>query len=261
MLVRLRLVGGRVSSSSLRALSGVAGRYGDGKVYVTSRANLQVRGLPALDGGLRPDVLAEVEATGLVPVRTHELVRNVLVSPQTGLSGGRADLRPVAAELDRLLCADLRLSELPGRFLFALDDGRGDLMARECDLGAVVLDERTAQLRIGASWGPVVPLASVAGGLVAVARRFLQVRGSGPTAPWHVVELPEPLAEPAAADPRLPDAREALPYGEVAGGRHVAVTGSGLDATAVAALTAQSEHVVVTPWRGVLVPEPEEATR
>ena len=46
MLVRLRLIGGQVSSASLRALADVAGAYGDGRVHLTSRANLQVRALP-----------------------------------------------------------------------------------------------------------------------------------------------------------------------------------------------------------------------
>ncbi|MGL5909052.1 MAG: hypothetical protein ACRCZP_03560, partial [Phycicoccus sp.] len=46
LLVRLRLVGGAVSHRSLRALLGVAERFGDGRLHVTSRANLQLRGLP-----------------------------------------------------------------------------------------------------------------------------------------------------------------------------------------------------------------------
>ena len=108
MLVRLRLIGGRVSSASLRALADVAGEYGDGRVHLTSRANLQVRALPGSGSVLDPEVLAAIEATGLLPTRSHELIRNVMVSPQTGLAGGRADLRAVAGDLDARLCADPR---------------------------------------------------------------------------------------------------------------------------------------------------------
>ena len=120
-----------------------------------------------------------VEATGLLPSRTHELVRNVMVSPLSGITGGRNDLRPVADELDRLVSADAALANLPGRFLFVLDDGRGDLVGRSCDLGLVVLDESQAQLRVGAGWGAVVPLDNAAAELVDLARRFLAVRGEG----------------------------------------------------------------------------------
>ncbi len=326
-MVRLRLVGGRVSARSLRALVEVADRYGDGRVHVTSRANLQVRGLPGVDGQLAPEALAALEATGLLPTRTHELIRNLMVSPATGLpvpqagraagttladshhsslggtprvdtptgaefdseepamverarradacdgSGqtaasedvvavgsdafapaGRADLRAVAARLDDLLCADPRLAELPGRFLFVLDDGSGDLITRECDLGLVALDAELGQLRVGPGWGPVVPLASAAEEIVELARRFLDARGTGPSAAWHVAELPTPLPETATPDPRLPAPAGPLPYGEVPWGQHVEVPSAGLDGDAVARLLDHVDEVVVTPWRGILVP-------
>jgi precorrin-3B synthase len=255
MLVRLRLIGGRVSGTSLRALAEVAERYGGGQVHLTSRANLQVRSLPGEQAKLAPEVLAALEETGLLPTRTHELVRNVMVSPQTGLAGGSVDLRPVAAELDGLMCADPALGSLPGRFLFVLDDGRGDLIGRTCDLGLVALDDASVQLRVGAGWGGVVPVGEAAAHLAELAHRFVERRGGRPTAPWHVSELEEPLTAPTEADPGLPAPAAALPFGEVPGGRHVPVSEAGLGRAAVAALTADVEHVIVTPWRGVLVPE------
>lgn len=255
LLVRLRLIGGRVSSASLRALAGVALAHGDGRVYVTVRANLQIRGLPDRDGALDPGVLSALEATGLLPAPAHERIRNVLVSPQTGLAGGRANLRPVAAGLDALLRADHRLAELPGRFLFVLDDGRGDLLDRDGDLGLAALSGEEAQLRTGARWGPVVPLAGAEARLAALAGEFLRARGSGPAAPWHVAELPAPLLPASAPDPRLPRASGPLPYGAVPGGRHVPVPGEGLGPAEIAELTDTVPEVIVTPWRGVLVPE------
>jgi len=255
LLVRLRLIGGHVSSAALRALLGVAEEYGDGRVHVTVRANLQVRALPGQDGALDPAALAAIETTGLLPTRTHELVRNVLASPQTGLAGGRADLRPVAADLDDFLCRRAPLAALPGRFLFVLDDGRGDLLDRDCDLGLTVLDAADAQLRVGWDWGPVVPLGDAAARIADLADAFLRSRGSGPSAPWHVAELPEPLIPPVPPDPRQPAVAGALPYGPVPGGRHVAVPEAGLDRAAVDELTAGVPEVIVTPWRGVLVPE------
>jgi precorrin-3B synthase len=254
LLVRLRLIGGRVASPALRALAAAAEEFGDGRVHVTVRANLQLRAFPGRDGALDPAALAAIEATGLLPSRTHDLARNVLVSPQTGLAGGRTDLRPVAAELDRSLCAKSALAGLPGRFLFVLDDGRGDVLDRPCDLGFVALGEGLAQLRAGDGWGAVLPVSDAPAALTALAAEFLRQRGSGPAAPWHVAELPAPLTPAVPADSRVPPPSGSLPYGLVPGGRHVAVPATGLDRAAVEDLTARVPEVIVTPWRGVLVP-------
>jgi precorrin-3B synthase len=241
-LVRLRLAGGRLPAGSLRALGEVATAYGDGAVHVTARANLQLRGL----GEITPEIVAAIEATGLLPSRTHELARNLMSSPQTGLAGGRTDLRPVVAELDRLLCADPALAELPGRFLFVLDDGRGDLLDRPVDLGLVALDDRSAQLVVGGRWGEVVVLADAAPRLVALARSFLKAR----TTEWHVGELVAPLTPVLPPDRLVPLATRPLPYGEVPGGEHVPAVGGVIDP----ALADLDRDLVVTPWRGVLVP-------
>lgn len=253
-LVRVRVPGGRVRLSALRALAAVAKQYGDGRVRLTGRANLQVRAMPlGADGSLAAPALAALEATGLLPSRSHDRVRNVLVSPQTGLAGGRADLRPVLAALDTLLLSDPALAALPGRFLFTLDDGRGDLADKHLDLGLVALDATTAQLRVGEQWGAVVGLADAPAALVALARDFLAARGTGPDAPWHVPELARPLAPPVPAADGATVATGPLPLGPVAGGRHVAVPDDGLDPSAIATWTAPT--VIVTPWRGVLIPE------
>jgi len=252
--VRLRLPGGRVGSEALDALARFAERYGDGRVHVTSRSNLQVRALPGSEQ-LPTGVLAELEATGLLPSRTHDLARNVMASPQTGLAGAPADLRPVITSLDAAICADPVLGELPGRFLFVLDDGTGDLLDSTCDLGLVALDDAHAQLRIGDGWGDVVPLPSAHEELVALARAFLRVRGGGPSAAWHVRELPSPLAPVRSPDPRVPPLAAPLPYGAVPGGRHVPVPSEGLDRSTVERLRAAASELVVTPWRGVLIPE------
>jgi precorrin-3B synthase len=253
-LLRLRLPGGKVPAAALAALSGVARAYGDGDLHLTGRANLQLRGLATVSS----EVVAAIVATGLLPSRTHELVRNLMASPQTGRAGGRADLRPVVAELDRLLCADPALAELPGRFLFLLDDGRGDLVGRPADLGLVALDERIAQLRVGAGWGPVVSLAEAPGELARLARRFLAVRGVGTDAPWHVDELPAPLLEPTPRDPRTGVSSPPLRYGDVPGGVHVEAPGGVLAPDLVRRLVERARgcDLVVTPWRGVLVPDP-----
>lgn len=252
-LVRVRVPGGQLPVASLDALLAVAEEYGDARVRVTGRANLQLRALPSCDGVLPAAVVAAFEATGLLPSQRHDLVRNILASPQSGLAGGRADLRPVVAELDRLLLASDRLGDLPGRFLFTLDDGRGDLADRHRDLGLVALDGGRAQLRVGEAWGPVVALADAAAELVALTHAFLDRRGTGPAAAWHVPELPESLVDPHPAEPAAVVHTEALGYGDVPGGVHLDAS-DGITRTHLADWAARTDHLVITPWHGVLIP-------
>ncbi len=255
-LVRIRVPGGRLPSGSLLALAAVAEEYGDARVRVTRRANLQLRGLPLTNGELPDRVVTAIEATGLLPSRAHDLARNVLTSPLTGLVGGRADLRPVTAELDSRLLSEPALADLPGRFLFTLDDGRGDLADRHRDLGLVALDDRSCQLRVGASWGRSVPLADAPTTMVGLALLFLDRRGSDATAAWHVDELGSSLVQPRFTEPAAEVVSDPLPYGPVAGRpdlTHVAVTDDGIDPATAAGWAARSTEVVITPWQGVLI--------
>ena len=80
-MVRLRLPGGRVPVRTLRRLSDLSTAYGNGVLQLTSRAGLQLRGLP---DPLPEAFVDAVAATGLLPSTTHERVRNIVASPLTG---------------------------------------------------------------------------------------------------------------------------------------------------------------------------------
>ncbi|MFJ4713023.1 cobalamin biosynthesis protein CobG [Streptomyces sp. NPDC088785] len=124
-LARVRIPGGVLTVAQARALGGLAGRLGDGSLHLTSRGNVQLRGLRDGCGGELADALG---AAGLLPSPAHERVRNVVASPMSGLDGGgHVDVRGWLRELDAALCASPVTPELSGRFLFALDDGRGDV--------------------------------------------------------------------------------------------------------------------------------------
>jgi precorrin-3B synthase len=271
LLVRLRLIGGRLRGSALLRLLQVSRRYGQGDVHLTRRANLQLRGLPAVGEQLPSPVLSALLATGLVPSETHELVRNILVSPQTGAVGGRANVYPVAQCLDAALRADTDLARLPGRFLFTLDDGRGDLLDRltgtgrqGSDLGLVALTHDEVQLRVGDHWGEVVRFDEAALHLVGLASAFLNLRGNAPTAAWHIREMQTPLGAPCAADSRLPARTGPLPYGAIPGGTHIHVPDGVLTYAGVTQLLERlatlDAEMVVTPWHGIFVPRTSEAT-
>jgi precorrin-3B synthase len=136
-LARVRLPGGFVTGEQLRALADLAVELGDGRVELTSRGNVQLRALPA---DAAEQLTAALTRAGLLPSLDHDRVRNVLASPLAGLDGlgsGR-DLTAIVAALDAGLCARPRLAELSGRFLFAIDDGRGDVAGLGADVVAVV---------------------------------------------------------------------------------------------------------------------------
>ncbi|WP_188940101.1 cobalamin biosynthesis protein CobG [Nakamurella endophytica] len=260
-LVRIKVPGGRMTGRAWQVVAGAAARFGDGDVALTGRGGLQIRGIRPGPGGAAPDELVgTVVAAGLLPSRTHDRVRSILCSPLTGRVGGRADLRPVVDRLDALLCADPELAALSGRFLFTVDD-RGDLAGLPGDLGVRALDRGTVRLRIGALAGERVPVTDAAAALVALAHRFLAVRGDA----WQVRDLPgrgvelggRPLpaesagtADPAPAPGLLVqrDGHHAVvalaPLGLVDPARSAAV---------VRAAAAGGDRLVVTPWRSVVV--------
>ena len=92
-------------------------------------------------------------SAGLLPSPDHERVRNIVASPLSGRVGGLADVRPWVAELDRGIQADPDLVRLPGRFMFGLDDGTGDISGLRADVGAHVLGDRAALLLAGRDTG------------------------------------------------------------------------------------------------------------
>lgn len=257
-IVRLRVPGGRIGPDVLLQVVAAAERYGDGTVLLTKRANLQLRGIATEDGAVPAGLVAAVAAAGLLPSHTHELVRNILVSPLTGLHGGRADLRPVVRALDEALLADPAVAVLGGRFLFVLDDGRGDVAWRPLDLGLIALDATRVQLRIGtAGWGPVVPVDRAATELAALAGEFARLRGTGPTARWHVDELPDPaaLGTRTARDPATEVNTEPPAPGRLGAAVTVVAVPGGLMRRPVAERLAGAAGLVVTPWRSIVAEE------
>ena len=269
-LIRIRLVGGAISSQALADLALIAGDHADGHLYLTKRANIQLRGLKHDDGCVPEEFVDAVKAAGLLPSPTHELVRNIMVSPLSGRIGGQADLRPVATLLDEKLCDDPAFANLAGRFLFVLDDGRGDLVDRSLDLGVMAVDAGAVQIRVGSQhWGDVVELDAVPDVLLDLARRFLDVCGEGDDALWHVDELPgggsDLLGLNHARDLRTQVVSLPAPYDVIAqdDGRsleHVEVPDGDLTHDlATQVLARAGRDVVVTPWRSLLLPDLEDA--
>ncbi|WP_308101079.1 nitrite reductase [Streptomyces sp. S07_1.15] len=198
-LARIRLPGGVLTSRQAHCLASIAEDLGNGELELTSRGNVQARGLPGDCGRQLADRLRPV---GLLPSDTHERVRNVVVSPLTGLDGrGCADVGGWVRELDALLCADPGAAALSGRFLFAVDDGRGDAAALGADVTIIATPGGGAELRTGAG-GPRLRVAAedAARAAVAAAEAFLHAAAESGTRAWRVGDLPRRDAGPGAGE-------------------------------------------------------------
>lgn len=189
-LARVRVPGGELTATQFRTLAEAAERLGVGQLELTSRANVQVRGL----GAGREHELAELlAAVGLLPSPTHERVRNIVASPYSACDeGGLLDVRPLVRALDTELCGTPRLAELPGRFLFTVDDGRADVEPMGADVGLMPVDEDVVSVRLaGVDSGVLVRSRNAARAAVVAAESFLAERACQGSAAWRLSELDE----------------------------------------------------------------------
>ncbi|MEV5239634.1 precorrin-3B synthase [Streptomyces cinnamoneus] len=187
-LARIRVPAGLLTDRQAEVLAVLAEELGDGHLDLTSRGNLQLRGLPS-DCGV---VLgARLRAAGLLPSDAHERVRNLVASPLSGLDGsGHADVQTWARDLDRLLCANPDITELSGRFLFGLDDGRGDVAALDPDVTLIAEEGGRAVLRYAA--GPAglrIPATDAPRAAVLAAEHFLATLRAHEVTAWRVKDL------------------------------------------------------------------------
>ncbi|MFT4117644.1 precorrin-3B synthase [Bradyrhizobium sp.] len=249
LVVRVRPFGGRLEPAQIAGLAELAARCGNGLIDVTSRANLQIRGVSPgshhalLDGLARLALLDPDEAT--------EARRNILVTPFW--NGG--DATPsLAAELEKAL-ADSALS-LPTKFGFAVDDGSSRVLAGD---SADVRIERdhAGELLVradGAKFGRSVARAEAVTVALALADWFVTSGGAtggrGRMAA-HLATgkaLPDALCGKAEPAPISPAARPGLyPQGAMVG-----VAFGQLPHATLRQFADDGHALRMTPWRMVL---------
>lgn len=249
-MVRLRVPGGRVAAADLVEISSLAGRFGDPDVTLTSRASLQLRGLPS---PLPRELVTAIGALGLVPSAAHDKARNVVADPAPALDD-------LVHELDEALLADDALAALPGRFLLAVAVSGGAVLGEPWDVA--VVDEGASARVLVDGRALVVPRADAATTVLDVARRFLAVRGGERV--WNVRDLPAEdraallpggspfvvdVGSPPPAGPLGEDLLVLVPLGLLTPAMAAALAG-----TATSAADGLAPPLRITPWRSVLVP-------
>lgn len=250
-VVRIRPPAGRLSPAQAAGIARLAERHGNGLIDITSRANVQLRGVLAtshanLIDGLR--VLGLIDASPEVEAR-----RNLVVTPFWRAGDGTLD---ISAALARAL-AQPDAPSLPSKFGFAVDTAERLVLQ---DASADIRIERTSRglfVRAdGFATGARIHAAEAASTALALARWYMAVPSGGPrrrrmAALAGQQPLPErfqtPLPPPVAAAPWQvgPNAHGwlvGIEFGQMAA-----------QTLSVLAACAGTTGLRITPWRMVLL--------
>lgn len=204
-----------------------------------------------------------------------------MASPLAGLDGSPS-VGGWLSELDSLVCGSAAAAALSGRFLFALDSGRGDVDALGADV-TLIAEGGDCLLRVGAA-DEVFRLPSADGPRAALLAAELFLRAARDSGAWRVKDLPDDVrtalvravgatAGPVVHRPRPRTAKAPAPG-------PVTAPDSSTPATTAVTVTAISVGVPLgklapaqwrlltetarrygnelrlTPWRGIVIPGP-----
>lgn len=263
LVVRLRAPGGRLSPAQAAGLAVAAGRHGNGRIDLSARGNLQLRGVSAAS---HPALIKDLRALALVDADpAAEARRNLLITPFAD-----AATDALAAALEAALTAGAGLPDLPGKFGFVVDTGPAPVL--QASPGDIRLERSAAGGLIlradGAAQGAPVTAPGAVAAALALARWFVAAGGMrggrgrmaaligqgaqpdgalrGRIAPAAALPPPEP-GPPEPGPPELGPSGPNLP-----GGLLVAAEFGQIGADALAALAALGP-LRLTPWRMLLV--------
>jgi precorrin-3B synthase len=249
LVVRVRPFGGRLDAAQIAGLAHLAERHGNGLIDVTSRANLQIRGVSETSHRLLLDGLAQL---GLLdPDLDTESRRNILVTP---FWRDDDETQSLAAELEEAL-ADSRL-ELPAKFGFAIDDGTSRVLAGD-SADVRIERDRAGGLLVradGARLGRTVSRGEAVKSALALASWFTTsggAKGGRGRMAVHLAaraDMPGALRGEAEPAPIMAAARPGLyPQGAMLG-----VAFGQMQHATLNQLAACGHALRLTPWRMVL---------
>jgi precorrin-3B synthase len=268
LLVRVHPQAGRLTASQLRAIAEAARNCGNGTVEVSSRANVQIRGVRK---GSHGTLVRLLDRVGLADAPGGGPYRPCTVSPLAGLEGEAFDSFVLASAINDALGADDSLANLPAKFGVIVDgEGRFPLDEVTADIRVAVGPRADAAI-IGIPdgprlrWlGPVQLNDAVAAvhRLAAALAQVLRDRGSGRMRDLALAVIAR-AALPFSNDAPMARARDAAPVGAVDYGTGGAVL-LGLpfgrcDAADLEKIAAWSESlgsgaIRTAPWRAIAIP-------
>ncbi len=196
-LARVRLPGGRVTASQLEAIA-VAARLGNGIVELTSRAQ-PADPRPAGGGGRgRCGSSSRTRAPALERARAG--AQRAREPARRRHRSGVAPTDAIVAELDSALCSGSAFAALPGRFLFAVDDGSGLRARRGLRRRARRRARTSFRLRLAGRRrrACAFPRGTPLPGALQAALAFLELAAAQAARPWRVADLAGGTREMAA---------------------------------------------------------------
>ena len=275
LLVRLRLSGGAVSLDMATKIAALARQFGNGKINLSARGNLQLRGVsqetyPALITALRTLNLLDLNEEA-------ESVRNVLISPMAGLdTAALQDIRPVGKALEAEIARNEMLWQLPSKFAFIIEDGGAfPLTDIAADIRFVAVNKTEFGLELGHEpvffgvWGA----ADVPAMAAKIVRLFVETRKTLPLRHMHdlISELGNAHicaflgCEMAQKHPAKPVQKVAL-YGQKSDFYGLGIAFGFFSAKQLEKLVLAAEkrgvfELRLTPWRAILAVIPSDTSR
>ena len=251
-VVRIRPPAGRLSATQAAGIAQLAARYGNGLIDVTSRANLQLRGVREAS---HAELIDGLRALGLIDSSPEvEARRNLVVTPFWCAGDGTLD---IAAALANAL-SQPDAPSLPKKFGFAVDTGEHSVLQ---DTSADIRIERTASGLVvradGFATGARVPADEAVPAAMALARWYADSPRSGRMA---TLAGNQPL--PGAFQTPLPPP-VAAPHWQIGPNEHGWLVGIEFGQMSAQTLSALAEcagvgALRITPWRMLLIEGTEQ---
>ncbi len=250
LILRIRPPGGRLSSAQARGLADLARAHGQGTLSLTTRANVQMRGIAPADHAA---ILARLAALGLLDAdAAAEQARNIVVTPFWRAGDGTLELATALADGLANLCG------LPAKFGFMVDTGPAPVLGgTSADIRFERATDGTLLLRPdGATQGQPVQTAEAVARALALAGWFIAsggVKDGRGRMRTHLATGHTPPPGLAGTTPSAAALPEPLP-GPCAAGVLAAFAFGELQAETLDALARLSGEIRLTPWRMLLLP-------
>ncbi len=248
LIVRIRPRLARLTPAQGQGIALAALTHGNGLIDLSSRGNLQLRGIGE---GSHPALLADLSALGLIdPDQATEARRNILVTPFWTKADGTAEL------VDAIEKTMLQAADLPAKFGIVVDTGPVPVLAHSSGDIRIERKEGLILRPDGAAFGQRITPETAAQAVLDLLNWFVatggMARGRGRMVP-HLgrAVLPGGFEVPAAAPAAVPVPGK-HPLGFMVGFEFGQIQAATFAALAIHPLR-------ITPWRMILVAGAAEA--